>query len=105
MKTITDDPDEFFSTGGWNFLSQESDVSNLLCSKFRWNILDLQTEEGDDSDDSEESYKASEDEDGKFVGVGYGMHCTNSHLEEDEEEDDDDDESPDATSDSGIFYS
>lgn len=26
MKTIVDDPDEFFRTGGWNFLSTESDV-------------------------------------------------------------------------------
>lgn len=26
MKTITDDPDDFFANGGWNFLSAESDV-------------------------------------------------------------------------------
>ena len=27
MKTITDDPDGFFDSGGWSFLDPESDVS------------------------------------------------------------------------------
>ena len=27
MKTITDDPESFFDTGGWTFLDPESDVS------------------------------------------------------------------------------
>ena len=27
MKTITDDPEAFFDTGGWTFLDPESDVS------------------------------------------------------------------------------
>ncbi|KAK6037314.1 putative histone chaperone [Cooperia oncophora] len=26
MKTITDDPEEFFETGGWNFLANDSDA-------------------------------------------------------------------------------
>ena len=27
MKTITDDPEGFFDSGGWSFLDPESDVS------------------------------------------------------------------------------
>lgn len=28
MKTITDDPEGFFDSGGWTFLDPESDVEN-----------------------------------------------------------------------------
>ena len=31
MKTINDDPQGFFDSGGWSFLDPESDVSLLLC--------------------------------------------------------------------------
>ena len=30
MKTITDDPEAFFDTGGWTFLDPESDVSHQI---------------------------------------------------------------------------
>ena len=30
MKTINDNPDEFFENGGWSFLIMESDVSHLI---------------------------------------------------------------------------
>ncbi|TKR75723.1 hypothetical protein L596_016975 [Steinernema carpocapsae] len=44
MKTIVDDPEEFFENGGWNFLAQDSD------------------NEGDDEEESEESeYNESEE--------------------------------------------
>lgn len=48
MKTITDDPDSFFETGGWSFLDPESEG-----------------EEGADDDDSEDDdqYQPSESED------------------------------------------
>lgn len=34
MKTINDDPDEFFDGGGWSFLDPESDVSDIFISYF-----------------------------------------------------------------------
>ena len=39
MKTITEDPEGFFESGGWTFLDPESDVEN---------------EEGDDDDEDED---------------------------------------------------
>lgn len=30
MKTILDDPEDFFANGGWNFLATDSDVSKHL---------------------------------------------------------------------------
>uniref|UniRef100_A0A1I7YJM3 FACT complex subunit n=1 Tax=Steinernema glaseri TaxID=37863 RepID=A0A1I7YJM3_9BILA len=45
MKTILDDPEDFFANGGWNFLGQDSDA------------------EGEDEEESEESeYNESEEE-------------------------------------------
>lgn len=32
MKTITDDPEGFFDSGGWSFLDPESDVCDLVIS-------------------------------------------------------------------------
>lgn len=29
MKTVNEDPVEFFKNGGWNFLGDDSDVSNM----------------------------------------------------------------------------
>ena len=34
MKTITDDPEAFFDTGGWTFLDPESDVSCYVPRSF-----------------------------------------------------------------------
>ncbi|KAL6731395.1 hypothetical protein Aduo_002266 [Ancylostoma duodenale] len=49
MKTITDDPEEFFETGGWNFLGADSD----------------QEDEPEDESESEEAYTPSESESGE----------------------------------------
>lgn len=49
MKTITDDPEEFFETGGWNFLGADSD----------------QEAEQEDESESEDAYSPSESESGE----------------------------------------
>ncbi|KAK5983113.1 putative global transcriptional regulator cell division control protein [Trichostrongylus colubriformis] len=49
MKTITDDPEEFFETGGWNFLANDSD----------------QDAEPEDESESEDAYSPSESESGE----------------------------------------
>ncbi|XGW19884.1 hypothetical protein V3C99_003600 [Haemonchus contortus] len=49
MKTITDDPEEFFETGGWNFLANDSD----------------QDAEPEDESESEDAYTPSESESGE----------------------------------------
>ncbi|KAE9420524.1 hypothetical protein Angca_003055 [Angiostrongylus cantonensis] len=49
MKTITDDPEEFFETGGWNFLGADSD----------------QEAEPEDESESEDAYSPSESESGE----------------------------------------
>ena len=47
MKTIVDDPDGFFESGGWSFLDPESDG-----------------EDGDeDTDDEDENFEGDEEED------------------------------------------
>lgn len=47
MKTIVDDPEGFFDSGGWNFLDPESDGED----------------EDDDDSDEDETFNMSEDED------------------------------------------
>lgn len=59
MKTITDDPEDFFANGGWNFLSTESDE-----------------EDEEDDEESEEAYSPSEEESG----------ASDEEEDEDEEE-------------------
>ncbi|KAK6014799.1 hydrolase, alpha/beta domain protein [Ostertagia ostertagi] len=49
MKTITDDPEEFFETGGWNFLANDSD----------------QDAEPEEESESEDAYTPSESESGE----------------------------------------
>lgn len=34
MKTITDDPEGFFESGGWTFLDPESDEEAVVCNPF-----------------------------------------------------------------------
>jgi hypothetical protein len=41
MKTITDDPEGFFDSGGWTFLDPESDEEN--------NLEEVEEEEEDDA--------------------------------------------------------
>ena len=43
MKTITDDPEGFFESGGWTFLDPESDEENA--------------EEEDDDDEEDDAYQ------------------------------------------------
>lgn len=38
MKTVNEDPVEFFKNGGWNFLGQDSDVRQHALKKFVPNI-------------------------------------------------------------------
>ena len=39
MKTITDDPEAFFDTGGWGFLGPQSDVCSLYVSIIESRII------------------------------------------------------------------
>ncbi|KIH49315.1 putative histone chaperone Rttp106 [Ancylostoma duodenale] len=55
MKTITDDPEEFFETGGWNFLGADSDQEDEPESKHFVQ----------DESESEEAYTPSESESGE----------------------------------------
>ncbi|VDI07180.1 Hypothetical predicted protein [Mytilus galloprovincialis] len=74
MKTITDDPDGFFDSGGWSFLDPESDA------------------EADDGDDSEEDehYEPSDDDDSAEESSDYSEESDWEGEEEDSEEGEDD---------------
>uniref|UniRef100_A0A914VZ60 FACT complex subunit n=1 Tax=Plectus sambesii TaxID=2011161 RepID=A0A914VZ60_9BILA len=57
MKTITDDPEEFFNTGGWNFLSNESDEEGEADSddsEDAYDPTDVDSEEEDESEEDED---------------------------------------------------
>lgn len=69
MKTITDDPEDFFENGGWNFLDLESD-----------------NEEGNDDSDESDAYDP-EEEDGSG-GSSSGSDEDESEGEETESDDD-----------------
>lgn len=65
MKTITDDPEGFFESGGWTFLDPESDGENGNASEESeeddaYEPTDLESE--DESDDDSEYSEASEDD-------------------------------------------
>ncbi|KAL0117375.1 hypothetical protein PUN28_010305 [Cardiocondyla obscurior] len=67
MKTITDDPEGFFDSGGWTFLDPESDAENEEVDDEEeeeddaYEPSDFETEE--ESDDDSEYSEASEDSD------------------------------------------
>lgn len=75
MKTITDDPEGFFESGGWTFLDPESDTENAGAGSDEseeddaYEPTDLESE--DESDEDSEYSEASEDDsdesDGKLV--------------------------------------
>ncbi len=46
MKTITDDPEGFFESGGWSFLDPESDAEE---------------DDDDDEDEEDEEFKVEEE--------------------------------------------
>lgn len=65
MKTITDDPEGFFESGGWTFLDPESDGENNAGSEESeqddaYEPTDLESE--DETDDDSEFSEASEDD-------------------------------------------
>lgn len=74
MKTITEDPNDFFETGGWSFLDPESgseaaDDDDESEEDEVYEPTDMESE--DESDEDSEYSEASEDEseeddDGKF---------------------------------------
>ena len=57
MKTILDDPEGFFETGGWSFLEAESDASDKEVDD------DISDEEDDAFEPSEDSEEESESDD------------------------------------------
>lgn len=79
MKTITDDPEGFFESGGWTFLDPESDGENANNRSDEseeddaYEPTDLESE--DESEEDSEYSEASEDdsddsEEGKFDHFG-----------------------------------
>lgn len=74
MKTITDDPKEFFETGGWTFLDPQSDSEV--------------EGEGDESEEDDE-YKVSDD---NISDESSDDEEYDSEASDDESEDEDDDD-------------
>ncbi|XP_055534629.1 FACT complex subunit spt16 isoform X2 [Wyeomyia smithii] len=74
MKTITDDPEGFFETGGWNFLDPESDDENQADDDSEDEEDDAYEPTDDDdeeeSDDSEDYSEASEDDESGSEDLG-----------------------------------
>ncbi|XP_066591471.1 FACT complex subunit spt16 isoform X2 [Prorops nasuta] len=74
MKTITDDPEGFFDSGGWTFLDPESDAENEELEDEEeeeddaYEPSDLESEE--ESDDDSEYSEASEDYDSEGEELG-----------------------------------
>lgn len=75
MKTITDDPESFFETGGWTFLDPESDAENEAVDDEEseeddaYEPTDVESEE-EDSEYSSELSEASEDSDSDEEELG-----------------------------------
>lgn len=88
MKTITDDPKEFFETGGWTFLDPESgsegegaeDDESEEDEVYEPSDLESDEESDEDSEYSEASEDESdeEDDDGKH-DRGFFIHGKPSH--------------------------
>ncbi|XP_015604415.1 FACT complex subunit spt16 isoform X1 [Cephus cinctus] len=74
MKTITDDPEGFFDSGGWTFLDPESDAENEEVDDEEeeeddaYEPSDMESEE--ESDDDSEYSEASEDSDSEEEELG-----------------------------------
>lgn len=78
MKTISDDPEGFFESGGWTFLDPESDEENAAQDEETededdaYEPTDLESDSGESEEDSEysegdtESDSASEEDLGKI---------------------------------------
>ena len=58
MKTILDDPEGFFETGGWSFLEAESDASDKEVDD---DISDEEDDAFEPTDDSEEESESDDD--------------------------------------------
>lgn len=67
MKTITDDPDGFFESGGWTFLDPESDADD----------------DDDDDEEIDEQYKPSDVEGSDYESSDYSDES--EYTEEDDE--------------------
>lgn len=93
MKTITDDPDGFFESGGWTFLDPESDEEEAAEDEEEeeddaYEPTDAETEE--ESDDDSEYSEASEDSDSDEEELGSSEESGKdwSDLEREAEEED-----------------
>lgn len=71
MKTITDDPEGFFESGGWTFLDPESDAEDAADEESEeedevYRPSDVEGDEGSEwsDEDSEYSEGDTEDDDG-----------------------------------------
>lgn len=72
MKTITDDPKEFFETGGWSFLEPESGSENGDDddeSEEDEVYQPSNSESEEESDDGSEYSEATEDSDDESEGI------------------------------------
>ncbi|KAL0117373.1 hypothetical protein PUN28_010305 [Cardiocondyla obscurior] len=92
MKTITDDPEGFFDSGGWTFLDPESDAENEEVDDEEeeeddaYEPSDFETEE--ESDDDSEYSEASEDSDSEELGTSEESGKDWSDLEREAAEED-----------------
>ncbi|XP_012226893.1 FACT complex subunit spt16 isoform X2 [Linepithema humile] len=92
MKTITDDPEGFFDSGGWTFLDPESDAENEEAEDEdeeeddAYEPSDMESEE--ESDDDTEYSEASEDNDSEELGSSEESGKDWSDLEREAAEED-----------------
>ncbi|XP_044015295.1 FACT complex subunit spt16 isoform X2 [Aphidius gifuensis] len=94
MKTITEDPDEFFETGGWTFLDPESEAENEEVDDEEedddaYEPTDIESEEesDDDSEYSEASENSESDEEELNSSEESGKDWSDLEREAAEEDD------------------
>ena len=63
MKTVTSDPHEFFKTGGWNFLSTESDNEGGSEEESEESAFEVESDELGSESESDDESEFEEDED------------------------------------------
>lgn len=63
MKTVTADPQEFFTSGGWSFLDLESDDEDQEEEESEFEVSD---DEPEDEDEGSEGFASEDDSEGSF---------------------------------------
>ena len=98
MKTINDDPYEFFQQGGWSFLGGTAvDEVSFVPPYETASLTSLQSEEEDDSD-SESEFEAEDEESSASESADESDYDDGSNASDDEgSESDFDDESEGTT--------